>query len=42
MAGAFCIVRNPCDDGEIEIGYGTDEEFQRTGFMREIVGGIIK
>jgi len=42
MIGDLCIVGEPNADGEIEIGYGTYEEFQGKGFMTEIVGGIIK
>ncbi len=42
MAGDICIVGEPNDKGEIEIGYGTYDEFQRKGFMTEAVGAIIK
>lgn len=42
MIGDLCIVGEPNVDGEIEIGYGTYEEFQGKGFMTEIVGGIIE
>lgn len=42
MIGDLCIVGEPNADGEIEIGYGTYDEFQGKGFMTEIVGGIIK
>jgi len=42
MIGDLCIVGEPNADGEIEIGYGTYEEFQNKGFMTEIVSGIIK
>lgn len=42
MIGDLCIVGEPNADGEIEIGYGTYEEFQGKGFMTEIVGGIIE
>jgi ribosomal-protein-alanine N-acetyltransferase len=41
MIGDLCIVGEPNTDGEIEIGYGTYEEFQNKGFMSEIVSGII-
>ncbi|MFD2200920.1 GNAT family N-acetyltransferase [Shivajiella indica] len=41
MIGDLCIVGEPNADGEIEIGYGTYEEFQGKGYMTEIVGGII-
>ena len=42
MIGDLCIVGEPNADGEIEIGYGTYNEFQGKGFMTEIVGGIIE
>ena len=42
MIGDFCIVGEPNAKGEIEIGYGTYEEFQNRGFMTEIVSGIIE
>lgn len=41
MVGDICIVGEPNSDGEIEIGYGTYEEFQKKGFMTEAVGGMI-
>ena len=41
MVGDLCIVGEPNLDGEIEIGYGTYDEFQNKGFMTEIVSGII-
>lgn len=42
MVGDLCIVGEPNEEGEIEIGYGTYEEFQNKGFMTEIVSGIIE
>lgn len=42
MVGDLCIVGEPNENGEIEIGYGTYDEFQGRGFMTEIVGGIIE
>lgn len=42
MIGDLCIVGEPNANGEIEIGYGTYDEFQGKGFMTEIVGGIIE
>ena len=42
MIGDLGIVSEPNENGEIEIGYGTYEEFQGKGFMTEIVGGIIE
>jgi len=41
MVGDLCIIGEPNEDGEIEIGYGTYEEFQNKGFMTEIVSGIV-
>jgi [ribosomal protein S5]-alanine N-acetyltransferase len=42
MVGDLCIVGEPNAAREIEIGYGTYPEFQRRGFMTEIVSGIIE
>ena len=42
MIGDLCIVGEPNEAGEIEIGYGTYDEFQGMGYMTEMVGGIIK
>ena len=42
MIGDFCIYGEPNPEGEIEIGYGTYDEFQNKGFMTEIVKGMIK
>lgn len=42
MVGDVCIIGEPNTDGEIEIGYGTYEEFQNRGLMTEIVRGIIE
>jgi [ribosomal protein S5]-alanine N-acetyltransferase len=41
MIGDLCIVSGPNEAGEIEISYGTYEEFKNKGFMTEIVSGII-
>ncbi len=41
MVGDICIVGEPNENGEIEIGYGTYEEFQNKGFMTEAVSGLI-
>jgi ribosomal-protein-alanine N-acetyltransferase len=41
MVGDLCIYGEMSADGEIEIGYGTYDEFQKKGFMTEIVKGII-
>jgi RimJ/RimL family protein N-acetyltransferase len=42
MIGDLCIVGEPNAEGEIEIGYGTYDEFQGKGYMTEIVVGIIQ
>ena len=41
MVGDLCIVGEPNEEGEIEIGYGTYETFQGNGFMTEMVEGLI-
>lgn len=42
MVGDLCFVGEPNPNGEIEIGYGTYDEFQRRGFMTEAVGSMIE
>jgi [ribosomal protein S5]-alanine N-acetyltransferase len=42
MVGDLCFVGEPNIEGEIEIGYGTYQEFRKRGFMTEAVAGIIK
>jgi len=42
MVGDLCLIGEPNANGEIEIGYGTYEEFQNKGFMTEIGQGIIE
>lgn len=42
MIGDFCMYGEPNPEGEIEIGYGTYDDFQNKGFMTEIVKGMIK
>lgn len=42
MVGDLCFMGEPNVDGEIEIGYGTYEEFRKKGFMTEAVRGMIK
>jgi RimJ/RimL family protein N-acetyltransferase len=42
MVGDLCFVGEPNADGEIEIGYGTYEEFRKRGFMTEAVGAMIE
>jgi [ribosomal protein S5]-alanine N-acetyltransferase len=42
MVGDMCIVGEPNAEGEIEIGYGTYDEFQNKGIMTETVGRMIE
>lgn len=41
IVGDLCFVGEPNANGEVEIGYGTYEEFRKKGFMTEAVKGII-
>jgi [ribosomal protein S5]-alanine N-acetyltransferase len=41
MIGDACFKGEPNAAGEIEIGYGTYDEFQGKGFMTEMVAGMI-
>ncbi|HSF89093.1 MAG TPA: GNAT family N-acetyltransferase [Saprospiraceae bacterium] len=41
MIGDLCFVGEPNEAGEVEIGYGTYEEFQGQGYMTEMVSGMI-
>lgn len=42
MVGDLCFKGEPNTKGEIEIGYGTYDDFQGKGYMTEAVGGMIK
>ncbi len=42
MIGDLCIIGEPNEKGEIEIGYGTYDEFQGNGYMTEMVSGMIE
>jgi ribosomal-protein-alanine N-acetyltransferase len=41
MVGDLCFFGEPNENGEIEIGYGTYENFRGNGYMKEAVGAII-
>ncbi len=41
MVGDLCFMGLPNDNGEIEIGYGTYEDFRGNGYMTEAVGGMV-
>ncbi|MGB3078050.1 MAG: GNAT family N-acetyltransferase [Saprospiraceae bacterium] len=42
MVGDICIVGEPNTEGEIEIGYGTYEDYRGKGYMSEAVGAMIE
>ena len=42
MVADLCFKGNPSKNGEIEIGYGTYENHQGNGYMKEAVERIIK
>ena len=42
MVCEVCFKGEPNCEGEIEIGYGTQPQFQGNGFMKEAVGGMIE
>lgn len=41
MVGDICLVGEPNENGEVEIGYGTYPSFREKGYMTEAVGGMI-
>lgn len=41
MIGDVCFLGEPAEDGEIEIGYGTYQDFRGKGYMTEAVACII-
>jgi [ribosomal protein S5]-alanine N-acetyltransferase len=41
IAGGFCFHSEPDENGEVEIGYGTDEGYRNRGIMTETIGGLI-
>ena len=41
MVGDICMYGEPNEVGDVEIGYGSNNEFQNKGYMTEIVGGMI-
>ena len=42
MVGDICIVDEPHETSEIEIGYGTYEGCRNKGYMTEAVGGLLE
>jgi [ribosomal protein S5]-alanine N-acetyltransferase len=41
MVGDLCFVGEPNANGEVEIGYGTYEDFRGNGYMTDAVGAMI-
>lgn len=41
ITGGICFHGEPDEQGEVEIGYGTDEKFRNQGIMTEAIAGII-
>lgn len=42
IVGGICFHGEPDEKGEIEIGYGTDEDYRNQGIMTETIAGIIR
>ncbi|KUO63203.1 acetyltransferase [bacterium BRH_c32] len=41
MIGGICFHGEPNENGEVEIGYGTDTEYRNKGYMTETISGMI-
>ena len=41
IIGGICFHGEPDDEGVVEIGYGTDPEYQNKGYMTETIAGMI-
>jgi [ribosomal protein S5]-alanine N-acetyltransferase len=42
MVGDLCFMGEPGIDGAVEVGYGTYEEFRKSGYMTEAIGAMIE
>jgi len=42
IIGGICFHGEPDEDGEVEIGYGTDSDHQNKGYMTEAISGVIQ
>ena len=42
IIGDICFVGEPAEDGEIEFGYATNEEYRGKGYMTEAIACIIE
>lgn len=41
IIGGICFHGKPDENGEVEIGYGIDEEFRNQGYMTETIHSIL-
>ena len=41
IIGGICFHGEPDENGEAEIGYGTDEEYRNKGYMTETISGLV-
>ena len=41
IIGGICFHGEPNENGEVEIGYGTDEIYRNQGFMTETIAGLV-
>ena len=41
IIGGICFHGEPNEEGEVEIGYGTDVEYRNKGYMTESISGLI-
>ena len=42
IIGGVCFHGEPNKNGEVEIGYGTDDDYQNKGYMTEAIFGLIQ
>ena len=42
VIGGVCFHGEPDENGEVEIGYGTDNDYQNKGYMTEAIFGLIQ
>ena len=42
IIGGVCFHGEPDENGEVEIGYGTDEKYQKKGYMTEAIFGLVQ
>ena len=42
IIGGICFHGEPDENGEVEIGFGTDDDYQNKGYMTEVIRGMIE